>query len=121
MTETSFVSNPMVSWPGDIIAGKLQTFNWSAKLEVTIERLVLKGPRGVRYELPLKSVKGIKIAVGRFLFFSWIMKKTIRIMHSESEIPEVLAFRSRRARASEIVSQLQALGYNVIPSGPEVT
>ena len=103
----------MASWPGDIIAGKLQTFNWSAKLEATTERLVLRGPRGVRYELPFKSVKGIKIAVGRFLFFSWIMKKTIRIVHSESEIPEVLAFRSRRVRALEIVSQLEAFGYNM--------
>ena len=110
----------MASWPGDIIAGKLQTFNWSAKLEATTERLVLKGPRDVRYELPFKSVKGIRIAVGRFLFFSWTMKKTIRIIHSESEIPEVLAFRSRRTRASEIVSQLQILGYNVPPSGAEV-
>lgn len=110
----------MASWPGDIIAGKLQTFNWSAKLEATSDLLVLKGPRGIRYELPSKSVKGIRIAVGRFLFISWIMKKTIRIVHSDSEIPEVLAFRSRRTRASEIVSQLEALGYNVIQSEPEV-
>jgi hypothetical protein len=120
MPENSSVLNHMVSWPGDIIAGKLQTVNWSARLEATTDRLVLKGPRSVHYELPSKSVKGIRIAVGRFLFFSWTMKKTIRIVHSESEIPEVLAFRSRKASASEIVSQLQALGYNVIPSGPEV-
>ena len=110
----------MASWRGDIIAGKLQTFNWSAKLEATSERLVLEGPRGVRYELPFRSVKGIRIGVGRFLFLSWVMKKTVRIVHSESDIPEVLAFRSRRDRASDIVRQLQALGYSVIPSGSGV-
>lgn len=116
MPETFFTSGPAATWPGDIIAGKIQTENWSAELQATRERLVLIGPRGMRYQLPAKSVKEIRIGVGRFLFFSWIMKRTIRIVHSEPEIAAMLAFRARRAQASEIVSELQALGFNVVTS-----
>ena len=114
MSETSFTYKPVVTWPGDIIAGRIQTENWSAELQASRERLVLTGPRGIRYELPAKSVKEIRIGVGRFLFFSWLMKKTIRIMHSEPGIATVLAFRARKAKASEIVSELQTLGFNVV-------
>ncbi len=118
MPETSLKSGLVATWPGDIIAGKIQTENWSAELQATRERLVLIGPRGMRYQLPAKSVKEIRIGVGRFLFFSWLTKKTIRIVHSEPGIAAVLAFRARRAKASAIVSELQSLGFNVVTSGP---
>jgi hypothetical protein len=121
MHETSFTSEPEAIWPGDIIAGKIQTENWSAELQATREQLVLIGPRGLHFQLRAESVREIRIGIGRFLFFSWIMKTTIRIVHSESGIAAVLAFRARRAKASEILVELQALGYNVATGEPEVT
>ncbi len=116
MSEISSNSERLVAWRGDIIAGGIQTKNWSAELQATREQLVLIGPRGMRYQLQAKNVEEIRIGVGRFLFYSWVMKKTIRIVHSAPGIAAVLAFRSRRAKASEIVSELQALGFNIVKS-----
>jgi len=121
MPETSLKSGPVATWPGDIIAGKIQTENWSAELQASREWLILIGPMGMRYQLPAKSVKEIRIGVGRFLFFSWLMKKTIRIVHSEPGIASVLAFRARKAKASAMISELKALGFNVVTSGPQVS
>ena len=118
---TSSTPRSIATWSGDIIAGKTQTENWSAELQASRDRLVLIGPMGIRYELPAKSVKEIRIDVGRFLFLSWLMKKTIRIVHSEPGIAATLAFRARKARASEIVNELQALGFNVGTSEQRTT
>ncbi len=106
----------MTSWPGDIIAGKFQTMNWSAELQATKDHIVLIGPMDMRFQVPANNVKEIRIGVGRFWFFSWVMKKTIRIVHSEPGIASVLAFRLRRAKATEIVNELKTLGYNVAKS-----
>jgi len=114
MSDSPIDLEQSATWQGDIIAGKIQSFNWSAELQVTKEKLILTGPVNMHYQLSAENVNEVKIAIGKFLSFSWRMKKTIRIVHSEPGITPVLAFRSRRAKATEIVSKLRDLGYNVV-------
>ncbi len=102
-----------VKWAGDLIAGRIQTENWSAELEATTERIVLKGPRSLRYEVPASQVAEVRVGVGKLLFFSWRLKRTVVVAHSGEGAPEPLAFRARNVLATEILMELERRGYTV--------
>ena len=68
---------------------------------------------GVRYELDSDHVAEIRVAVGRFLCWSWAMKRCVSFQHSQSGVPARLAFQTRHTPSSEILSGLKALGFNV--------
>jgi len=110
MTETNETS---VSWRGEIWAGIIRTKNWSSELEVSHERLLLSGPRNIRYILQSSQVHEIAPAIGKFLFWTWQVRRAIRIVHSHNDIPEKLVFQARRTAAAVMLEQLRALGYNV--------
>ncbi len=106
-------SRSATSWEGEIFAGVLRTKNWTAKLTVSPEELVLAGPMGMRHLLYASQVEEVRVAVGRFLFWSWRLKNTISISHNNDQVPSKLAFRSRSTPAPEMLNRLRSLGYNV--------
>ena len=93
MTETNETS---VSWRGEIWAGFIRTKNWSSELDASRERLLLSGPRNMRYVLLSSQVR-----------------RAIRIVHSHNDIPEKLVFQARKTQAAVLLEQLRTLGYNV--------
>lgn len=101
------------SWEGDIFAGVIRTKNWTAELTVSQEELVLAGPLGMRHALSASQVGKVRVAVGRFLFWSWHLKNTISISHNNAQVRSKLAFRSPRTLALVMLNRLRALGYTV--------
>ena len=106
-------STSATSWEGDVFAGAVRTNNWTAELTVSQEELVLAGPMGMRHVLHASQVEEVRVAVGRFLFWSWHLKNAISISHNNDQVPSKLAFRSRSTPAPEMLNRLRALGYNV--------
>ena len=103
----------VTSWAGEIFAGVVRTRNWTAELTVSQEELVLAGPMGMRYVLSASQIEEARVAVGRFLFWSWELKNAISISHNNDHVPSKLAFRSRSTPAPVMLNRLRALGYNV--------
>ena len=112
MSETGSNSS-VTSWEGDAFAGVLRTKNWTAKLSVSREEFVVAGPMGMRHLLHPSQVEEVRVAVGKFLFWSWRLKNTISIRHNNDQVPSKLAFRSRSIPVPEILDRLRSLGYNV--------
>ena len=112
MSETGFNSS-VTSWEGDVFAGVSRTKNWTAELSVSEEELVVAGPMGMRHLLHASQVEEVRVAGGKFLFWSWRLKNTISIRHSNDQVPSKLAFRSRSTPAPEMLDRLRSLGYNV--------
>ena len=101
------------SWKGELFAGVVRTKNWTAELTVSEEEFVLTGPMGIRHVLDASEVEEVRVAVGRFLSWSWHLKNTISISHHNDRVPSKLAFRSRSTPAPTMLDRLRALGYNV--------
>ena len=110
MTETNETN---VGWRGEIWAGCIRTKNWSSRLDASRERLLLSGPRDMRYVLLSSQVHEVGPAIGKFLFWTWEVRRAIRIVHSHSYIPEKLVFQARKTQATVMLMQLRNLGYNV--------
>jgi len=110
MTETNQTS---VNWRGEIWAGFIRTKNWSSELDASRERLLLSGPRNLRYILVSSQVQEVGPAIGKFLFWTWQVRRAIRIVHSHNDIPEKLVFQARKTQATVMLEQLRILGYNV--------
>ncbi len=102
-----------VSWRGEIWAGFIRTKNWSSELDASRERLLLRGPRNIRYDLLSSHVQKVGPTIGKFLFWTWQVRRAIRIVHSRNDIPEKLVFQARETPAVVMLEQLRALGYNV--------
>ena len=69
------------SWEGELFAGVLRTRNFSARLTATEDELVLTGPMNLRYVLSPRQVEEARVAVAKFLWWSWDLKDTIAIVH----------------------------------------
>ncbi len=74
---------------------------------------MLAGPMKMKYVLSPSEVQEVRVAVAKFLFWSWKLKNGISIVHSKDGVPSKLAFRARNVEATAILDQLKALGYNV--------
>ena len=106
-------NSSVTSWEGDIFAGVFRTKNWTAELTVSHEELVVAGPMGMRHLLYASQVEEVRVAVGRFLFWSWRLKNTISNSHNNDQVPSKLTFRSRSTPAPEMLNRLRSLGYKV--------
>ena len=101
------------SWKGEVFAGIIRTKNWTGELTVSDREMVVTGPMGMRHVLTVSQVGEVRVAVGRFLFWSWRLKNTISISHNNDQVPSKMAFRSWSTPAPEMLDRLQALGYQV--------
>ena len=110
MTETNETS---INWRGEIWAGFIRTKNWSSKLDASRERLLLSGLGKMRYVLLASQVQEVGPAIGKFLFWTWQIRRAIRIVHSHSDIPEKLVFQARKTEAAVMLEQLRSLGYKM--------
>ena len=77
------------------------------------QELVLDGPMKMKYVLSPSEVQEVRVAVAKFLFWSWKLKNGLSIVHSKDGVLSKLAFRARNVDATAILDQLKALGYNV--------
>ncbi len=102
-----------ISWRGEIWAGFIRTKNWSSKLDASPERLLLRGPRNMQYVLLPSHVQEVGPAIGKFLFWSWQIRRAIRIVHNRSDIHEKLVFQAKKTQTIVMLEQLRTLGYNV--------
>ena len=110
MTKTNEKS---VSWRGEIWAGFSRTKNWSSKLDASRERLLLSGPQNMRYVLLSSQVQEVGPAIGKFLIWTWQVRRAIRIVHSHNDIPEKLVFQARKMQTAVMLEQLRTFGYSV--------
>ena len=111
-TEGEF-STSANSWKGEVFAGIIRTKNWTGELTVSDQELVVTGPMGMRHAIHASQVEEVRVAVGRFLFWSWRLKNTISISHNNHQVPSKLAFRSRSTPAPVMLDRLKTLGYHV--------
>ena len=100
-------------WDGDIIAGILRSRNWSARLTATRAELVLAGPMNMHYVLSRNEVREVRSAVGKFLFWSWKMRRAITFIHESRNAPSTLVFHTRQASTREVLDCMKTLGYAV--------
>ncbi len=105
-----------VRWRGDIWAGFIRTKNGSSELDASRERLLLSGPRNIRYILALSQVREVGPAIGKFLFWTWQIRRAIRIVHRHDDIPAKLVFQARKTQTATMLEELRSLGYNA-PQG----
>ena len=110
MTETNEKS---VSWRGEVWAGFVRTKNWSSNLDASRERLLLSGPQNMRYVLLSSQVQEVGPAIGKFLIWTWQVRRAIRIVHSHNDIAEKLVFQARKMQTAVMLEQFRTLGYNV--------
>ncbi len=102
-----------IRWRGEIWAGFIRTKNWSSTLDASPERLLLSGPRDIRYVLLSSQVQEVGPAIGSFLSWTWQIRRAIRIVHCHKDTPEKLVFQAKKTHAAVLLDQLRALGYNV--------
>ncbi len=107
------INEESVTWCGDIWAGFIRSENWSSQLDASRERILLSGPRNMRYVLLPSQVQEIGPAIGKMLFYTWQVRRAIRIVHSHKDIPEKLVFQARKIQTAVMIEKLRALGYNV--------
>ncbi len=100
-------------WQGDIWAGYSQTFNWSSDFIASRKELLFRGPRNIYYAFTPSEIQEISVAVGKFLFWTWKLRKTIRIVHNRSDIQEKFVFVAKKTRALAMLEKLKTLGYKV--------
>ena len=113
MTSTTDELRSRLSWKGDLFAGFVRTNNRTAKLTATADRLSLTGPLGLEYVVEAHRVDELRVARGKFLFWSWDMKNTVAIVHRDDRVSSRLAFRSKNTPVSVMLEGLASLGYPV--------
>ena len=103
----------MEAWRGELRMGKLMTKNNSATLRVEQDQLVLEAPMGYRYVLPKDQIAEVRSARAKFWKWSWILKRSIVLMHFAPEVPDTLVFHAKSIGTDQMLDRLQEFGYGI--------
>ena len=103
-----------IVFKGDMCMGVLSTKNRSTRLKATSDSIVLDGPLGKCYELPVDKIDRIEKGKFHLWFLAGAVFGCIRFYHTIANYPEMLMFTGYFKKSKSILNDLKSLGYNVI-------
>jgi hypothetical protein len=93
--------------------GRLMSRNNSATPQIEQERLVLDAPMGYHFVLPRENIAKITSAEVRFWRWSWILKRSIVLVHAAPNVPNALVFHAKSLETEQMLSQLEGYEYPI--------
>ncbi len=103
----------MEPWCGELRFGKLTSRNNSATLRVEHHQLVLDAPMESHFVVLKEKVTEIRPARARFWRWSWVLKRSIVLIHTAPNVPSTLVFHAKTLNTNQMLNLLKGSGYCV--------